>query len=85
MCGPEDTNRPRGGALAALNRPVDNGQFPRSNLVGDLTFHTPGSPGSLEATHVRLTPETASVVNDLPDLRVVIQYAKPVAVRESVG
>lgn len=71
MCGPETTDRPRGGALAALNRPIHS-QTSQS-LIGDLTFHTPGSPSSTEATHVRLTPDDSSSFRELSDLRVVIQ------------
>ncbi|KAM5356567.1 hypothetical protein ACJ41O_003213 [Fusarium nematophilum] len=67
MCGPENTNRPRGGALVAL-APIDD----LSNLRGDLAFHTPGSPGSASATHARLTPSDESNMKGLSDLYVVI-------------
>ncbi|KAI9155143.1 hypothetical protein HJFPF1_07717 [Paramyrothecium foliicola] len=69
MCGPENTNRPRGGALAALASPSS---FP-SAVTGDLAFHTPGCPGSYEATHARWTPsEACRVSGNLTDLQVVI-------------
>ncbi|KAF4470219.1 hypothetical protein FALBO_2891 [Fusarium albosuccineum] len=69
MCGPENTNRPRGGALVALNPPMNSLS---SNLRGDLAFHTPGSPGSTSATHARLTPSEECNINGLSDLYVVI-------------
>ncbi|KAL6407872.1 uncharacterized protein AUP68_08899 [Ilyonectria robusta] len=72
MCGPENTNRPRGGALVALNPPVANAS-PPGNVCGDLAFHTPGSPGSATATHARLTPNEACDMKGLSDLYVVIQ------------
>ncbi|KAH6889746.1 hypothetical protein B0T10DRAFT_486761 [Thelonectria olida] len=71
MCGPENTNRPRGGALVALNPPIDTLTSP-FNLCGDLSFHTPGSPGSTTATHARLTPSEACDINRLSNLFVVI-------------
>lgn len=75
MCGPEDTDRPRGGALAALGPPGPVAGAPAVHaLRGDLAFHTPGSPGSAAATHARLTPGAAcGGVAGLGDLRVVIQ------------
>ncbi|KAM0354269.1 hypothetical protein ACHAPU_001313 [Fusarium lateritium] len=69
MCGPENTNRPRGGALAALNPPVNSIS---SNICGDLAFHTPGNPASSSATHARLTPNDECSVKSLSDLYVVI-------------
>lgn len=72
MCGPENTNRPRGGALAALSPPTSASQL-RNSIRGDLAFHTPGSPGSTSATHARLTPEEAYDTKSLSDLCVVIQ------------
>ncbi|OAA71560.1 hypothetical protein ISF_02111 [Cordyceps fumosorosea ARSEF 2679] len=79
MCGPETTNRPRGGALVALNPPGIGSSSPTTTTVaavmtGDLTFHTPGHPDSAEATHARLAFDqprwqTATLPSDL---RVVI-------------
>lgn len=71
MCGgPETVYRPRGGALVALNPPRGSSQL---SITGDLTFHTPGQPDSMEATHARLAFEEQDA--SLPsDLRVVIQY-----------
>ncbi|KAF5979932.1 hypothetical protein FCOIX_5060 [Fusarium coicis] len=69
MCGPEFTNRPRGGALAALNPPVNSIS---SNICGDLAFHTPGSPSSSRATHARLTPSEECSMKGFSDLYVVI-------------
>ncbi|KAL6854496.1 hypothetical protein J3F83DRAFT_754726 [Trichoderma novae-zelandiae] len=69
MCGPEVTNRPRGGALAALSSLDDAG---RPTSCGDLAFHTPGLPESNEATHVRLVPDAAYDARTLSDLLVVI-------------
>ncbi|KAF4121887.1 hypothetical protein GMORB2_1727 [Geosmithia morbida] len=57
MCGPDNSNRPRGGALAVLS-PITS-----SRINADLAFHTPGSPTSVGATHARLTP-----TGDCPDL-----------------
>lgn len=70
MCGPENTNRPRGGALVALNPPINS----PCHLRGDLSFHTPGSPGSNSATHARLTPSEEFDLGDLDSLQVIIQY-----------
>jgi hypothetical protein len=71
MCGPEFTNKPRGGALAALSSPDDAGQL--RTICGDLAFHTPGRPESNEATHARLTPDAAYDARTLSNLHVVIQ------------
>ena len=75
MCGPEDSSRPRGGALAALGPPSIVASSPNTRvLCGDLAFHTPGSPGSAAATHARLTPGAAcDDMADLGALHVVIQ------------
>ncbi|KAF4967469.1 hypothetical protein FSARC_4992 [Fusarium sarcochroum] len=69
MCGPENTNRPRGGALAALNPPVDSLS---SNVCGDLAFHTPGRPASSSATHARLTPSEDCSMKGFTNLHVVV-------------
>ncbi|KAF4451137.1 hypothetical protein F53441_5836 [Fusarium austroafricanum] len=69
MCGPENTNRPRGGALAALNPPINSVS---SNICGDLAFHTPGCPSSSSATHARLTPNEECSMKGFSDLHVVI-------------
>ena len=74
MCGPENTNRPRGGALAALTPPPSISSLARSPIRGDLAFHTPGSPGSVNATHARLTLDAEHAKSPLSDLFVVIQY-----------
>lgn len=74
MCGPETLGRPRGGALAALASPSVAGANPSASIRGDLTFHTPGRPGSAEATHARLTPGAAREMSTLGRLHVVIQY-----------
>lgn len=73
MCGPEFTNRPRGGALAALSAP-NNKPHCTDCLNGDLAFHTPGQPGSSEATHARFTPSQDRQIDDMEKLRIVIQY-----------
>ncbi|CAG7555830.1 unnamed protein product [Fusarium equiseti] len=69
MCGPENTNRPRGGALVALNPPTNSMS---SRICGDLAFHTPGSPASCNATHARLTPNDECNMKGFSDLYVVI-------------
>ena len=71
MCGPENTNRPRGGALVALNAPVSSS---KEFLCGDLAFHVPGQPGSTDATHARLTPSETCDMSGLIDPYIVIQY-----------
>ncbi|KAM0558302.1 hypothetical protein ACHAPJ_004996 [Fusarium lateritium] len=68
MCGPETTDRPRGGALVALNPPVNS----FSSICGDLAFHTPGSPASSSATHARLTPSEDCSMKEFTNLQVVI-------------
>lgn len=70
MCGPEFTNKPRGGALVALNAPISVSQ---STIRGDLVFHAPGSPASTNATHARLTPDEAWDMKGLADPYIVIQ------------
>ncbi|KAG6018256.1 hypothetical protein E4U41_003990 [Claviceps citrina] len=71
MCGQEATDRPRGGALAALSAPGSDPQS-RTSLRGDLAFHTPGEPGSCRATHARFTPGEQCRLGDRDRLRVVI-------------
>ncbi|PNP40067.1 hypothetical protein TGAM01_v210264 [Trichoderma gamsii] len=70
MCGPEFTNKPRGGALAALSSPIDADRL--RSLCADLAFHTPGHPESNEATHARLTPDAEYDSSILSDLHIVI-------------
>ncbi|RFU81815.1 hypothetical protein TARUN_406 [Trichoderma arundinaceum] len=70
MCGPEITNRPRGGALAALSSPDSAGRL--RAICGDLAFHTPGRPESNAATHARLTPDAGYDSRTLSDLHVLI-------------
>ncbi|KJZ77208.1 hypothetical protein HIM_03529 [Hirsutella minnesotensis 3608] len=74
MCGPQHSNKPRGGALAALAPCSGSDAAPA--VRGDLTFHTPGCPGSMQATHARLTPEAACRLGSLRDLHVVIQCVR---------
>ena len=54
MCGPDLSNKTRGGALAALNPTT-----PRL-YQGDFEFYTPGQPGSTSATWARFNNELAS-------------------------
>ncbi|KAK4082296.1 uncharacterized protein Triagg1_2108 [Trichoderma aggressivum f. europaeum] len=79
MCGPVTTNKPRGGALAALSSP-ENASQPRT-ICGDLAFHTPGRPESKEATHVRLTPDAAYDARLLSNLQVVIHSSGDLTMR----
>ncbi|OAA51949.1 hypothetical protein NOR_00542 [Metarhizium rileyi] len=73
MCGPEVTNRPRGGALAALAAPRHEADSrPGRFIRADLAFHTPGQPGSTKATHARLTPGRECSLEDVGELHVVI-------------
>ncbi|KAJ6779399.1 hypothetical protein PWT90_03954 [Aphanocladium album] len=70
MCGgPETVNRPRGGALVALNPPRGASS---TAITGDLTFHTPGQPDSMEATHARLAFDEHLETSIPSDLHVVI-------------
>ncbi|QPC67655.1 hypothetical protein HYE67_009886 [Fusarium culmorum] len=69
MCGPENTNRPRGGALVSLNPPTNSTS---TRICGDLAFHTPGSPASSNATHARLTPNEECSIDKFSDLQVII-------------
>ncbi|KAG6309431.1 hypothetical protein E4U44_006939 [Claviceps purpurea] len=71
MCGPDNTNRPRGGALAALTS-ANRLSSCHHVLEGDLAFHTPGQPGSCQATHARFTPSEQCSLGELDRLRVVI-------------
>ncbi|KAJ3475590.1 hypothetical protein NLG97_g9404 [Lecanicillium saksenae] len=72
MCGgPETVNRPRGGALVALNPPREAASS--TAITGDLTFHTPGEPDSMEATHARLAFDEQFQTFLPSDLHVVIQ------------
>ncbi|KAL6920903.1 hypothetical protein FSHL1_004879 [Fusarium sambucinum] len=68
MCGPENTNRPRGGALVSLNSPTNS----PSRISGDLAFHTPGSPSTSSATHARLTPSEECSIHNFSNLHVII-------------
>ena len=72
MCGTEVTPKPRGGALAALKWPETSNHFVSQ---ADLIFHSPSSPKSIIATHMRLTPSEETSVDEEPhDYVVVIQY-----------
>ncbi|KKA29474.1 hypothetical protein TD95_003401 [Thielaviopsis punctulata] len=64
MCGPDNSTRARGGALAAL-QPLSD----RSGVQCDLTFHTPGCPSAPLATHLRL--ESADLAGD-EEMRIII-------------
>ncbi|SPN96654.1 uncharacterized protein DNG_00175 [Cephalotrichum gorgonifer] len=71
MCGHEITPKPRGGALAALSSTEVSGGFAAR---ADLVFHSPNSPRSTTATHIRLTPfgEDSPSSDCLQDYVVVI-------------
>jgi hypothetical protein len=73
MCGTDTSNKPRGGALAALSAPSI--QQPSTDCLwnGELTFHTPGQPSSAVATHVRLTVGDHSSLDVLSEAVVLIQ------------
>lgn len=78
MCGPDMSNRPRGGALAVLNPTTTVESNVLRRLHGDLAFHTPGNPGSSTATHARWTRGDDGDDSDLSSLEkmvFVIQYA----------
>ena len=74
MCGPETTNRPRGGALVALTPPVVPSTA--GSITGDLTFHNPGHPANIEATHARFVPSEQFDAETLSNIQVVIQYVE---------
>ncbi|KAG6010353.1 hypothetical protein E4U21_006917 [Claviceps maximensis] len=71
MCGPDTANRPRGGALAALTTAAHDSHS-HNSLQGDLAFHTPGHPGSSQATHARFTPSQGCSLGDLDTMHVTI-------------
>lgn len=72
MCGgPEPVHRPRGGALVALNPP--RGTSSPAAMTGNLTFHTPGQPDSMEATHARLAFDDQIQASLSSNLHVIIQ------------
>lgn len=73
MCGPENTNRPRGGALAVLSPLLPSFDAQSSAINADLAFHTPGSPTSAGATHARLTPTAECNLTALSNLHLIIQ------------
>ena len=71
MCGTEVTPKARGGALAALMRPSSPTKFVSQS---EIVFHSPSSPRSITATHMRLTPTDDGASEDEPrDYTVVIQ------------
>ncbi|KAF6786171.1 hypothetical protein CSOJ01_15463 [Colletotrichum sojae] len=74
MCGPDTCTKPRGGALAVLNEPFSRPSSPEpaGRLRGDLSFHTPGKPKSMFATHARITSGAEHDLMSLAELVVVI-------------
>ncbi|KAL2754194.1 hypothetical protein ACRALDRAFT_1076030 [Sodiomyces alcalophilus JCM 7366] len=75
MCGQDNSDKPRGGALAVLNPTTDLPGLSSAHLPpfrGDLAFHTPGSPSSRIATHARWTCGPGNDISSLDDLLIVI-------------
>ncbi|KAL5612677.1 hypothetical protein BROUX41_004228 [Berkeleyomyces rouxiae] len=65
MCGPDNSTRPRIGALAALRSSPGIDDCTECDLI----FYTPGSPRSSTATHIRM--EAKGLLAE-KDIRVII-------------
>lgn len=71
MCGHDTSGKPRGGAIAVLNSSMTSPQT--CGWCAELTFHTPGRPGSPLATHARLTSVGGEDLTDFTKTSVLIQ------------
>ncbi|EHA51829.1 hypothetical protein MCOR02_011365 [Pyricularia oryzae] len=70
MCGHDTSGKPRGGAIAVLNSSMTSPQT--CGWCAELTFHTPGRPGSPLATHARLTSVGGEDLTDFTKTSVLI-------------
>lgn len=61
MCGPDLSNKTRGGALAALNPTTTTAASSTTHLPSqcDFEFYTPGQPSSPSATWARFSSDIA--------------------------
>lgn len=73
MCGPEQSTKPRRGALVVLRNAMAQEQTDGCAWSGELNFHTPGNPESGLATHLRVTAGSDSSLDTLSDAVVLIQ------------
>ncbi|KAI6781214.1 uncharacterized protein J7T54_002570 [Emericellopsis cladophorae] len=73
MCGPDDSGRLRGGALAVL-LPTQTAVDQCTGLNADLSFFTPSSQRSSEATHIQLTMANAAPQPGTDGFFVMVQY-----------
>lgn len=72
MCGPENTLRPRGGALAVLH-PSQNNASSEPDFNADLYLLTPGQPASDQATRAVLASSGSLGLSDLQKLHVFVR------------
>ncbi|TLD16477.1 uncharacterized protein PgNI_02139 [Pyricularia grisea] len=73
MCGHDTSGKPRGGAIAVLNSSMTSPQT--CGWCAELTFHTPGRPGSPLATHARLTSVGGEDLADFTKTSVLIHQS----------
>lgn len=73
MCGPENTLRPRGGALAVLHPSQSHPGFPSRPFNADLFLHTPGKPDSAQATRAVLMPSLDTNMAGLDTLHLFVR------------
>ena len=74
MCGPENTLRPRGGALAVLHPSQSHPGSPSRPFNADLFLHTPGKPDSAQATRAVLMPSLDTNMAGLDSLHLFMRY-----------
>ncbi|KAG9253030.1 uncharacterized protein F5Z01DRAFT_675435 [Emericellopsis atlantica] len=74
MCGPDNSGRPRGGALAVL-LPTQTALDQCTGLNADLSFFSPSSQRSSEATHIQLTIANDASQSETDELFVMVQYS----------
>ena len=72
MCGPDNSGRLRGGALAVL-LPTQTALDQCTGLNADLSFFTPSNQRSSEATHIQLTMTNASPQSEADGFFVMVQ------------
>ncbi|KAL8302520.1 hypothetical protein RB597_002739 [Gaeumannomyces tritici] len=75
MCGPDNSTKPRGGALVVLRNAMAPEATDGCAWSGELNFHTPGQPESSIATHVRVTAGDDSNLDALSKAVVLIHQS----------
>ncbi|KAL8372264.1 hypothetical protein RB595_001856 [Gaeumannomyces hyphopodioides] len=75
MCGPDNSTKPRGGALVVLRNAMAQEATDGCAWSGELNFHTPGQPESSIATHVRVTAGDDSSLDALLEAVVLIHQS----------